>query len=319
MIRAGLALIFLSAAPSFAQAVSDTTTALAGLPEKAVVSASAPKENARIALPKAAWRAEGIETLPVEGEVTRTAWRIPQNRVSPLDLLAPIRATLLEEGYTPLYECAAAECGGFDFRYALPLLPEPEMHVDLADYQYFLGQKGDEITALITSRSSESGFIQVIQVGRATQSREPAAGEPILAPAATRPPSNETQGDIAQSLDAQGHAALDDLVFSTGAASLEPQDYASLETLAAYLKRNPETRAALVGHTDTDGALALNTALSKRRAQAVRERLIERWDVPAAQITAEGAGWLAPRASNATPEGREKNRRVEVIITSTRS
>jgi len=319
MIRAGLALIFLSAAPSFAQAVSDTTTALAGLPEKAVVSASAPKENARIALPKAAWRAEGIETLPVEGEVTRTAWRIPQNRVSPLDLLAPIRATLLEEGYTPLYECAASECGGFDFRYALPLLPEPEMHVDLADYQYFLGQKGDEITALITSRSSESGFVQVIQVGRATQSREPAAGEPILAPAATRPPSNETQGDIAQSLDAQGHAALDDLVFSTGAASLEPQDYASLETLAAYLKRNPETRAALVGHTDTDGALALNTALSKRRAQAVRERLIERWDVPAAQITAEGAGWLAPRASNATPEGREKNRRVEVIITSTRS
>ena len=319
MIRAGLALIFLSAAPSFAQAVSDTTTALAGLPEKAVVSASAPKENARIALPKAAWRAEGIETLPVEGEVTRTAWRIPQNRVSPLDLLAPIRATLLEEGYTPLYECAAAECGGFDFRYALPLLPEPEMHVDLADYQYFLGQKGDEITALITSRSSESGFIQVIQVGRATQSREPAAGEPILAPATTRPPSDEAQGDIAQSLEAQGHAALDDLVFSTGAASLEPQDYASLEALAAYLKRNPETRAALVGHTDTDGALALNTALSKRRAQAVRERLIERWDVPAAQITAEGAGWLAPRASNATPEGREKNRRVEVIITSTRS
>ena len=319
MIRAGLALIFLSAAPSFAQAVSDTTTALAGLPEKAVVSASAPKENARIALPKAAWRAEGIETLPVEGEVTRTAWRIPQNRVSPLDLLAPIRATLLDEGYTPLYECAAAECGGFDFRYALPLLPEPEMHVDLADYQYFLGQKGDEITALITSRSSESGFIQVIQVGRATQSREPAAGEPILAPAATRPPSNETQGDIAQSLEAQGHAALDDLVFSTGAASLEPQDYASLEALAAYLKRNPETRVALVGHTDTDGALALNTALSKRRAQAVKARLIERWDVPAAQITAEGAGWLAPRASNATPEGREKNRRVEVIITSTRS
>ena len=319
MIRAGLALIFLSAAPSFAQAVSDMSTALAGLPETAVVSASAPKENARIALPKAAWRAEGIETLPVEGEVTRTAWRIPQKRVSPLDLLAPIRATLLDEGYTPLYECAAAECGGFDFRYALPLLPEPEMHVDLADYQYFLGQKGDEITALITSRSSESGFIQVIQVGRATQSREPAAGEPILAPATTRPPSNETQGDIAQSLEAQGHAALDDLVFSTGAASLEPQDYASLETLAAYLKRNPETRAALVGHTDTDGALALNTALSKRRAQAVRARLIERWDVPAAQITAEGAGWLAPRASNATPEGREKNRRVEVIITSTRS
>ena len=319
MIRAGLALIFLSAAPSFAQAVSDTTTALAGLPEKAVVSASAPKENARIALPKAAWRAEGIETLPVEGEVTRTAWRIPQNRVSPLDLLAPIRATLLDEGYTPLYECAAAECGGFDFRYALPLLPEPEMHVDLADYQYFLGQKGDEITALITSRSSESGFIQVIQVGRATQSREPAAGEPILAPATTRPPPDEAQGDIAQSLEAQGHVALDDLVFSTGAASLEPQDYASLEALAAYLKRNPELQVALVGHTDTDGALALNTALSKRRAQAVRARLIERWDVPAAQITAEGAGWLAPRASNATPEGREKNRRVEVIITSTRS
>ena len=104
-----------------------------------------------------------------------------------------------------------------------------------------------------------------------------------------------------------------------GSATVAIRRSHHIACLAAYLKRNPKLQVALVGHTDTDGALALNTALSKRRAQAVRARLIERWDVPAAQVTAEGAGWLAPRASNDTPEGREKNRRVEVIITSTRS
>jgi len=72
-----------------------------------------------------------------------------------------------------------------------------------------------------------------------------------------------------------------------------------------------------VGHTDNSGSLAANVALSKDRAAAVRKRLIEKLGVPAEQLTAEGAGWLSPRTSNLTPEGREKNRRVEAVLAST--
>lgn len=299
---------------TFALSTAAQAQSLTGLPETATISAEQPAHSARMSLPIGPWHSETMKNLPIEGQITQTAWRIPQNSLTPLDLLAPVRAGLEAAGFAPLYECAAQECGGFDFRYALPLLPEPEMHVDLVDYQYFIAQNGPDVVALVASRTSESGFIQATQIRGAQHSAPTRA--PRL-PTATKPIT--TAAPLAQQLSQNGHAALEDLVFSSGAAALEPQDYASLQALADYLKATPQARAALVGHTDATGALAGNIALSKRRAQAVRERLVEKWDVSPDQITAEGAGWLAPRATNDTPEGREKNRRVEVVITSTPS
>ena len=91
----------------------------------------------------------------------------------------------------------------------------------------------------------------------------------------------------------------------------------SLQALAAFLRADPARRVTLVGHTDTVGALDRNIALSKRRAASVLERLVSAHGVPRAQIAAEGMGYLAPIASNLTPEGREANRRVEVVLLNT--
>ena len=71
---------------------------------------------------------------------------------------------------------------------------------------------------------------------------------------------------------------------------------------------------ALVGHTDDTGALQANVAVSTRRAEAVRARLIETYGVAANRIEAQGAGYMAPITSNATPEGRDINRRVEAVL-----
>ena len=73
----------------------------------------------------------------------------------------------------------------------------------------------------------------------------------------------------------------------------------------------------LVGHTDAEGALEGNIALSKRRATAVMERLVSVYGVEAAQVSADGVGFLSPLASNLTADGRAQNRRVEVVLTST--
>jgi outer membrane protein OmpA-like peptidoglycan-associated protein len=70
----------------------------------------------------------------------------------------------------------------------------------------------------------------------------------------------------------------------------------------------------LVGHTDSVGGLSGNIALSKRRAQSVRQRLIDTHGVDPSRLDAEGMGYLSPAASHLTPEGREANRRVEVIV-----
>ena len=109
---------------------------------------------------------------------------------------------------------------------------------------------------------------------------------------------------------------LDDLVFASGKAVLEPGDYASLQALALWLKNHPDARVTLVVHTDSSGGAAANLALSRARAAAVRTALLAQ-GVTAAQVASDGVGPLSPRATNLTPEGRTQNRRVEVVLTST--
>jgi OOP family OmpA-OmpF porin len=107
---------------------------------------------------------------------------------------------------------------------------------------------------------------------------------------------------------------LEGLAFATGSAELAPGGDSILGALAAYLLANPTRRVALVGHTDAQGALEANIALSRRRAQAVTDRLTSAFGVPRTQVEAEGMGWLAPIATNLTPEGRVANRRVEAVV-----
>jgi OOP family OmpA-OmpF porin len=114
-----------------------------------------------------------------------------------------------------------------------------------------------------------------------------------------------------------GAVVLEGLDFGTGAADLTDGSYASLAALAEWLKANPDKTVALVGHTDASGGLDGNIVISKRRAASVRTRLMQAYGIPSAQIEAQGVGYLAPIASNLTEEGRQKNRRVEAILTST--
>ena len=124
-------------------------------------------------------------------------------------------------------------------------------------------------------------------------------------------------GDFAAILMSTGSVALDDLQFESGKAVLEAGTYPSLTAIAAWLQANPALDVTLVGHTDASGSLVANVALSRQRASAVRDALIKSYGAPAARIDAQGSGYLSPRATNQTPEGRAKNRRVEVMLTST--
>lgn len=110
-----------------------------------------------------------------------------------------------------------------------------------------------------------------------------------------------------------GKAVLEGVDFASGGSALSG-DPAVLADLAAYLLAHPDQRAVIVGHSDSSGAEAANLKLSRQRAAAVRQRLIERFGVPAAQVSADGVGQLVPRASNATEAGRARNRRVEAVL-----
>lgn len=287
------------------------TLALPG-PATTTVARSEPLGSYK--LPLGPWSGGAVPTRLIEGPRSDAAWRVQGEDLSTLQLLAPLRDQLVAEGYRILWECETETCGGFDFRFAIDVLDEPDMHVDLGDFRFLAAERdgpgGPEAVSLLVSRSSQTGFVQIVTIGGSTSPVQ--AADPTPNAAADAP-----AGSVAARLQQDGAASLDGLVFASDSAVLGEGDFRSLDELAAFLKANPARDVALVGHTDASGTLATNIALSKARAASVRDRLIRVYGIPKERVTAEGVGYLAPRASNLTEEGRARNRRVEAVITST--
>lgn len=108
-----------------------------------------------------------------------------------------------------------------------------------------------------------------------------------------------------------------DLLFATDSAALRPDLRSDLRVVANSLMRYPSTVVDVVGHTDNTGTAAYNQELSERRAMSVAAEL-RAGGVPSGRIRAYGMGEDQPVASNLTPDGRQQNRRVEIIIRETR-
>lgn len=107
---------------------------------------------------------------------------------------------------------------------------------------------------------------------------------------------------------------LGDVLFDTGLATLKPGAYGTLDRLSMALQENPGRKVLIEGHTDNVGSDASNQALSERRAYSVQTALTQR-GVAREQITAFGKGENFPIASNDSADGRQSNRRVELIFT----
>ncbi|SEP88493.1 OmpA family protein [Flavobacterium urocaniciphilum] len=103
------------------------------------------------------------------------------------------------------------------------------------------------------------------------------------------------------------------ILFDTGKSSFQKQTLPVLEAMAAILKEYPTAKFALEGHTDSDGKDATNLQLSKDRAAAVKNYLIEK-GIASDRLTSEGYGETKPVASNKTKAGKAQNRRVEVKL-----
>ena len=101
--------------------------------------------------------------------------------------------------------------------------------------------------------------------------------------------------------------------FPYAKSELTPDGHTKLWNVAQILNKYPSRRIEVNGYTDSTGDEARNQLLAQRRADAVKQRLIE-FGVNANRITATGYGSANPVASDATAEGRAQNRRVEIIL-----
>lgn len=114
-------------------------------------------------------------------------------------------------------------------------------------------------------------------------------------------------------LNETGRVATQGIFFDTGSDVIRPESAPTLREIGDMLQQHAALRLTIEGHTDSVGNAASNQQLSERRAAAVKSYLEREHGIAAERLEAMGLGAANPVAPNDTPEGRQQNRRVELV------
>lgn len=119
--------------------------------------------------------------------------------------------------------------------------------------------------------------------------------------------------ELYDALAAKGRVATQGILFDTGSDRIRPESTPTLKEIGAMLKEHADLRLTIEGHTDDVGDAKANQSLSERRAEAVKAYLVEEYRIDGARLEAKGFGASKPAVANSTAEGRQQNRRVELV------
>ena len=123
----------------------------------------------------------------------------------------------------------------------------------------------------------------------------------------------ETTSSIYDALSSTGRWSTQGILFETGKSDVKPESTPTLKEIAGALKAHSDLNVEIQGHTDNVGQAAANLKLSDARAAAVKAALVGQFGVNEAQLSTKGYGDTKPIADNKTAEGRQNNRRVELV------
>ena len=151
----------------------------------------------------------------------------------------------------------------------------------------------------------------------------PTSAAPAPAPVAVRAPAPvpapvPARAPVAAPKAVEKVTIALEVKFDTSKSIVKPEYDDQLKKVSDFLKAYPDTKAEIEGHTDNAGKAEANKGLSQRRADAVRQALIDRFGADGARLTAAGYGQERPLVDNGTAEGRAKNRRVAATFTGTK-
>jgi outer membrane protein OmpA-like peptidoglycan-associated protein len=162
---------------------------------------------------------------------------------------------------------------------------------------YFLDDPANPL-ALAWQQGETSDRLQVIKItwpaGKETEREQPSQ-------------------QIAQQLATSGRAQIYGIYFDFASDALRPESEAVLKEISQVLAERPDWKLSVEGHTDNIGGDAFNMDLSRRRAAAVKQALVDRYHVAPDRLSPAGFGATRPVESNDTMEGRARNRRVELV------
>jgi len=230
-----------------------------------------------------------VKTERLEGKVTKLSYRDPDDRSS-LERMKNYEQALKNSGFEIRYSCSKEECGpeiqietiGYfpPERYLTALLKRPEGNVWV----------GVSVAAgpwtkiyIVEIKPMDTGMVKV------------------------------TADILNENVMKEGHMAVYGIYFDSGKSEVKANSAETIKEIAILLQQNPTLQLYLVGHTDNVGKFSDNMDLSNRRAAAVVAELTTQYQIAASRLQAAGVGPLAPIATNDTDEGRELNRRVEIV------
>jgi outer membrane protein OmpA-like peptidoglycan-associated protein len=148
--------------------------------------------------------------------------------------------------------------------------------------------RGKVIVVSVPGNDDEPGYLSNIRVA--------AGGKPLY-----------------DAIMADGRVATHGILFDTGSDRIRGESKPTLDMIGQMLKDHADLKLTIEGHTDNVGSAVSNQTLSDKRAAAVRQFLIATYHVDAGRLASKGLGSAKPAASNDTPEGRQQNRRVELV------
>ena len=116
--------------------------------------------------------------------------------------------------------------------------------------------------------------------------------------------------DLRRKLIAEGEVSTNGILFDSGSANIQPQSMGIIRQISQVLQQEQMMNLMIEGHTDSDGDDSMNMDLSKRRAEAVRNALIDIYNVAPSRLQTAGKGETEPVGDNGTTDGKALNRRV---------
>lgn len=280
----------------------NTNVAAIDLPSSAKLVASDQSDTKNISLALSSWDREiGISRLNITGKTVTNVYQIDGTSLTLDQMFKPIIDDLENKKFSVELYCNTQVCGGFNFRKNLEIFKPPFMLINVANYSVVTAKKNNTAVSLIASKLGTTIYLQVVSIG---------INENDL----IQPDIKSETNSFNFTLINEGAIVLDDLIYRSGSSTLGDGPFNSLLELARFLKSTPTASIILVGHSDSTGELSQNIELSKNRAQAVADRLINSHSIDQSRISAEGIGFLSPKTNNSTEISRKKNRRVEAVL-----
>ena len=119
--------------------------------------------------------------------------------------------------------------------------------------------------------------------------------------------------DLRRKLIEEGSVSTNGILFNSGSATIKPQSYGLIRQISQVLQQEINMRLNIIGHTDADGPEEANLALSKQRAESVKNALMTIYHISGDRLQTDGKGESVPVGDNNTPDGKAQNRRVEFV------